>query len=214
MFDALPDGVSTPEIKVEAPDGDPHAFVERFRTAATFEGARLSTIDGLRVDWPDGWGLVRASNTTPVLVMRFDADNSAAMARIQQAFREQLLRLEPDLRAAVLTAVLSPPASALPAPAPAALGILPHRAVALHRVGQFALQFGAVRLLRQQDLLLAQQFARAGGGSSRSACAAPGFRPAPGRRPGAAGDSRLRRRLARPSRLALRVSSSSAVRSP
>jgi phosphomannomutase/phosphoglucomutase len=94
---ALPDGMSTPEIKVDAPDGDPHSFVERFRNAARFEGARLSTIDGLRVDFADGWGLVRASNTTPVLVMRFDADNAAALKRIQDAFREQLLAIKPDL---------------------------------------------------------------------------------------------------------------------
>ncbi len=66
--------------------------------AATFEGARQTTLDGVRVDWADGWGLVRASNTPPVLVMRFDADSSAAMARIQQAFRDNLLRLEPDLQ--------------------------------------------------------------------------------------------------------------------
>ena len=98
VFDALPDGVSTAEIKVEAPGGDPHDFVERFRLAASFDGARMTTLDGVRVDWPDGWGLVRASNTTPVLVMRFDADSNAAMARIQQAFRAHLLRLEPDLR--------------------------------------------------------------------------------------------------------------------
>ncbi|HJW45075.1 MAG TPA: phosphomannomutase/phosphoglucomutase [Lysobacter sp.] len=94
---ALPDGVSTPEIKVDAPGGDPHSFVERFRSAAQFEGARLSTIDGLRVDFPDGWGLVRASNTTPVLVMRFDADSADALQRIQAAFRQQLLALKPDL---------------------------------------------------------------------------------------------------------------------
>ena len=86
-----------PEIKVDAPDGDPHAFVERFRDIARFEGARLSTIDGVRVDWPDGWGLVRASNTTPVLVMRFDADSNPAMARIQAAFREQLLAVQPGM---------------------------------------------------------------------------------------------------------------------
>ncbi|HTL15150.1 MAG TPA: phosphomannomutase/phosphoglucomutase, partial [Thermomonas sp.] len=97
VFATLPDGASTPEIKVPAPGDDPHAFVERFRDAARFEGARPTTIDGLRVDWPDGWGLVRASNTTPVLVMRFDADSPAALARIQQAFREQLLALEPGL---------------------------------------------------------------------------------------------------------------------
>jgi phosphomannomutase/phosphoglucomutase len=96
-LNALPDGISTPEIKVEAPAGNPHAFVERFRDEAGFEGARLSTIDGLRVDYPDGWGLVRASNTTPVLVMRFDADSDEALARIQAAFREQLHKLQPDL---------------------------------------------------------------------------------------------------------------------
>ncbi len=97
QLNALPNGVSTPEIKVDAPDGDPHAFVERFRAAAKFEGGRSSTIDGLRVDWPDGWGLVRASNTTPVLVMRFDADTKEALQRIQAAFREQLLAIKPDL---------------------------------------------------------------------------------------------------------------------
>ncbi|HET8817970.1 MAG TPA: phosphomannomutase/phosphoglucomutase [Xanthomonadaceae bacterium] len=97
VLDALPDGVSTPEIKVPAPGGDPHAFVDRFRDAAQFDGARLSTIDGLRVDWPDGWGLVRASNTTPVLVLRFDADDAQALERIQANFRQQLLALDPDL---------------------------------------------------------------------------------------------------------------------
>ena len=97
QLNALPNGISTPEIKVDAPDGDPHAFVERFRTAAKFVGGRSSTIDGLRVDWPDGWGLVRASNTTPVLVMRFDADTQESLQRIQGAFREQLLAIKPDL---------------------------------------------------------------------------------------------------------------------
>ncbi|MBA3487316.1 MAG: phosphomannomutase/phosphoglucomutase, partial [Lysobacter sp.] len=96
-LDSLPDGIATPELKVEAPGGDPHAFVERFVAAAHFEGARLSMIDGLRVDWPDGWGLVRASNTTPILVMRFDADNQTAMTRIQSDFREQLLAVKQDL---------------------------------------------------------------------------------------------------------------------
>ncbi|HSM10578.1 MAG TPA: phosphomannomutase/phosphoglucomutase [Lysobacter sp.] len=96
-LNSLPDGIVTPEIKVKAPGGDPHAFVRRFVATAQFEGARLSTIDGLRVDWPDGWGLVRASNTTPVLVMRFDADSQQAMTRIQADFREQLLAVKPDL---------------------------------------------------------------------------------------------------------------------
>lgn len=94
---ALPDGVSTPEIKVPAPAEDPHGFVARFVAAADFSGARLSTIDGLRVDWPDGWGLVRASNTTPVLVLRFDADDQATLGRIQDEFRQRLLALDPAL---------------------------------------------------------------------------------------------------------------------
>ncbi len=94
---ALPAGISTPEIKVVAPGEDPHGFVERFVAAADFSGARLSTIDGLRVDWPDGWGLVRASNTTPVLVLRFDADDQAALDRIQGEFRHRLLALDPEL---------------------------------------------------------------------------------------------------------------------
>lgn len=98
VLKALPKGVSTPEIKVEAPGGDPHAFVERFCQTAQFEGGRASTIDGLRVDWPDGWGLVRASNTTPVLVLRFDADTDRALARIQGEFRTRLLAIKPDLQ--------------------------------------------------------------------------------------------------------------------
>lgn len=97
VLHALPKGMSTPEIKIDAPNGDPHTFVERFREGAFFEDGRLSTIDGLRVDWPDGWGLVRASNTTPVLVLRFDADNAEALARIQAAFRVRLLQIKPDL---------------------------------------------------------------------------------------------------------------------
>ncbi|NLW97686.1 MAG: phosphomannomutase/phosphoglucomutase, partial [Xanthomonadaceae bacterium] len=95
---ALPGGVSTPEIKVEVADGNPHGFVARFQEAAKFEGARLSTIDGLRVDWNDGWGLVRASNTTPVLVLRFDADSEEALGRILRDFREQILAVDPELK--------------------------------------------------------------------------------------------------------------------
>lgn len=96
-LNGLPDGVATAEIKVEAPDGDPHAFVDRFLKQAQFEGARLSTIDGLRVDYADGWGLVRASNTTPILVLRFDADSRESLGRIQAAFRSQLLAVDPGL---------------------------------------------------------------------------------------------------------------------
>ena len=97
VLSALPTGVATPEIKVPAPDENPHAFVERFQAGAELEGARLSTIDGVRADWNDGWGLVRASNTTPVLVLRFDADDQAALERIQALFREQIHAIDPEL---------------------------------------------------------------------------------------------------------------------
>ena len=78
-------------------EGEPHAFIEAFVANARFEGARVSTIDGVRADWPDGWGLVRASNTTPILVLRFEADDEAALARVQDAFRQALLAVRGDL---------------------------------------------------------------------------------------------------------------------
>ncbi len=97
MLEALPSSVSTPEIKVEMPEGEHYAFMESFASQATFEGARLTTIDGIRADYDDGWGLVRCSNTTPCLVMRFDSVSEPGLARIQGAFKEQLLKLKPDL---------------------------------------------------------------------------------------------------------------------
>ncbi len=97
----LPESVSTPEIKVPL-DGDAHALVARFVERAQageespFEAARLSTIDGLRADFGDGWGLVRASNTTPILVLRFEADTAVALERIRALFRSELQALLPD----------------------------------------------------------------------------------------------------------------------
>ncbi|MCE4370878.1 phosphomannomutase/phosphoglucomutase [Xanthomonas hortorum] len=101
VLNALPESVSTPEIKVPV-DGDAHALVARFveRAQASeespFESARLSTIDGLRADFTDGWGLVRASNTTPILVLRFEADTEAALNRIRALFRSELQALLPE----------------------------------------------------------------------------------------------------------------------
>ena len=97
VFAELPKATSTPELKVEMQEGEPHAFIEAFVASARFEGARVSTIDGVRADWPDGWGLVRASNTTPILVLRFEADNEEALARVQQAFRTAILAVRADL---------------------------------------------------------------------------------------------------------------------
>lgn len=98
VFKTLPDAVNTPELKVDIAESEQTGFIQRFQDKARFEGARIATIDGLRADWPDGWGLVRASNTTPVLVMRFEADDQAALERIQAIFREQILALMPELK--------------------------------------------------------------------------------------------------------------------
>lgn len=97
VFEELPKGSSTPELKVQMEEGAHYAFIRKFVDKASFEGAKISTIDGVRADWPDGWGLVRCSNTTPCLVLRFDADDDNALARIQQAFREQLLAVDSSL---------------------------------------------------------------------------------------------------------------------
>jgi phosphomannomutase/phosphoglucomutase len=97
IFATLPKGFSTPELKVPMAEGANHDFVDRFRDRAKFDGARVATIDGVRADWPDGWGLVRASNTTPALVLRFDADTPEALTRIQELFRSQLLAVQSDL---------------------------------------------------------------------------------------------------------------------
>ncbi|MDT3501840.1 phosphomannomutase/phosphoglucomutase [Stenotrophomonas maltophilia] len=95
VLSGLPEMVATPELKVPVSEGTPHALVAMLVAAAQspdnpYVGGRLSTIDGLRVDFPDGWGLVRASNTTPVLVLRFEGDDEAALERIQALFRSQL----------------------------------------------------------------------------------------------------------------------------
>ncbi len=97
VFDTLPKGVSTPELKVEMAEGEHYMFMKEFENRVNFEDAKITTIDGIRADFEDGWGLVRCSNTTPCLVIRFDADNEAALARIQEHFRVQLLKVSNDL---------------------------------------------------------------------------------------------------------------------
>jgi phosphomannomutase/phosphoglucomutase len=98
IFATLPNSVSTPELKIEMAEGEHYRFMDKLRQQASFDEATLITIDGVRADWPDGWGLVRASNTTPVLVLRFEADNSVALKRIQQVFRKQLLAVDFKLK--------------------------------------------------------------------------------------------------------------------
>ena len=97
VFDALPDSINTPELNIKMQEGETHAFMEELAAKAKFENANVITIDGLRVELDDAWGLIRASNTTPVLVLRFEADNEAALQRIQDMFRKQILALKPDM---------------------------------------------------------------------------------------------------------------------
>jgi len=97
VFNELPDNVNTPELKLHTAEGENHPLVEKLVTAANFPGAKITTIDGLRVDFDDGFGLVRASNTTPCLVFRFEAENEAALVRIQDDFRALLRSQAPDV---------------------------------------------------------------------------------------------------------------------
>lgn len=97
ILNALPSSYSTPELKVQMEEGQNHPFVEVFQLKARFVDAEVNTIDGLRADFSDGWGLVRASNTTPILVVRFDADSEQALERIKTVFRTQMLEINPDL---------------------------------------------------------------------------------------------------------------------
>ena len=91
IFGAIPNSINTPELNVTLDtDGAQHEFVRKFIAQSHFEGATLTTIDGIRADYPDGFGLVRASNTTPSLVIRFEADTEEAMTRIQEEFRSAM----------------------------------------------------------------------------------------------------------------------------
>ena len=105
VLEALPDATSTPELQLPTAEGENFAVVDALRAVAqdgarareVFAGAvEFITIDGLRVEYADGFGLARPSNTTPVVVLRFEADGPAALARIQDDFRRALRAVKPD----------------------------------------------------------------------------------------------------------------------
>ncbi len=98
LFAAFPNDISTPEINIDVTDESKFSIIDALQRDAAWGDANLTTIDGVRVDYAHGWGLVRASNTTPVLVLRFEADSDAELQRIKAVFREQLLRVEPGLQ--------------------------------------------------------------------------------------------------------------------
>lgn len=97
VLNALPTSHSTPELNVACAEGEPHAVVEKLVAMARFDApAKVSTIDGVRVDWPDGFGLIRASNTTPVLVLRFEGHTPEALHRIESVMLDLLKAAKPD----------------------------------------------------------------------------------------------------------------------
>jgi phosphomannomutase/phosphoglucomutase len=94
----LPKQMSTPEIIIKIPDEDKFDIVQRFSDAANFPGAKLLEIDGIRVEYREAWGLLRASNTSPALTLRFEARSEGALQKIQSMFREQLKAVAPDIQ--------------------------------------------------------------------------------------------------------------------
>lgn len=97
IFDALPDSINTPELRMEFEEGEHYKFMQRLQDTATFENAEVSTIDGIRVDYADGFGLVRPSNTTPILVLRFEGNDQAALQRIQSDFTRVINQVDQNI---------------------------------------------------------------------------------------------------------------------
>jgi len=98
ILSALPKDRSTPELKIDMQEGEPHAFVQELKKADFPSAQQRVLIDGIRAEYADGFGLARASNTTPVVVLRFEADNDNALQRIKDEFRQAILSLRPDLK--------------------------------------------------------------------------------------------------------------------
>lgn len=97
VLNALPQASSTPELQLHLQEGENFVLIEKMQREARFPGAdEIVTIDGLRVEYPDGFGLARSSNTTPVVVMRFEGESMEALARIQQEFKREILAAKPD----------------------------------------------------------------------------------------------------------------------
>jgi phosphomannomutase/phosphoglucomutase len=98
VLEALPNSPATPELHLKTAEGENFALVEALRKSAVFESATdVITLDGVRVEYADGFGLARPSNTTPVVVFRFEADNIDALHRIQTDLKRAILALKPDV---------------------------------------------------------------------------------------------------------------------
>jgi len=98
FFGKLPNSFSTPEINIPvSEEGEQHKIIELFSAKCNFEGARISKIDGVRADYSFGWGIIRASNTTPNIVARFEANTHKELSVIKNNFYNQLKKISPDL---------------------------------------------------------------------------------------------------------------------
>jgi phosphomannomutase/phosphoglucomutase len=99
VLEELPQAVCTPELHLQLVEGENYALMDKLKASARFDGAiEIITIDGLRVEYADGFGLARPSNTTPVIVLRFEADDESALQRIQNDFRRALLAVKPGTK--------------------------------------------------------------------------------------------------------------------
>jgi phosphomannomutase/phosphoglucomutase len=97
IFASLPNAVNTPELRIDLPQAELDDFMNELLGRVDFPDANIIMIDGVRADFEDGWGLVRASNTTPSLILRFEGRDKAALERVQDLFRKLMLDIKPDL---------------------------------------------------------------------------------------------------------------------
>ena len=97
MFDELPDSISTPELRLPMPESEHESFmVTLIQVLENSPGGEVSDIDGVRIEFEDGWGLARPSNTSPNIVMRFEGENEAALERIKGVFKDGILSVKSD----------------------------------------------------------------------------------------------------------------------
>lgn len=98
VLENLPNSISTPELNIKMAEGEPHELIKELQQTASFPGSTdVLTLDGLRVEYPDGFGLARPSNTTPVVVLRFEGDTPEALERIKTEFRNMFRNVRPEL---------------------------------------------------------------------------------------------------------------------
>ena len=98
VFHALPQTINTSELKLPMPEEKKFDFMNRLMAEGEFFGAEIITLDGLRIEYDFGWGLIRRSNTSPYLILRFEADTEENLTKIQTIFREQLLKINGELK--------------------------------------------------------------------------------------------------------------------